>query len=94
MNTELKIHEIALARTSSLAPTLKGQIYVVNTTGNSIGEYGLNGAAINPSLVTGLNHPEGVTVIGNDMFVVNQYSGSVAEYTTSACFLRMSEVTR
>jgi flagellar basal body rod protein FlgG len=90
MNTKVKIHAIALALTCSLAPTLKGQIYVVNTSGNSIGEYGLNGVPINSALVTGLNHPQGITVIGNDMFVVNQYSGSVAEYTTSGSLVNGS----
>jgi hypothetical protein len=82
MNTTMKIYGIALALTCSLAAT-KGQVYVVNTDGNTIGEYGLNGSPINTSLITGLNHPQGITIVGNDLFVANEYGGSIGEYTTS-----------
>jgi hypothetical protein len=82
MKTTKQIYGIGLALACGLAAT-KGQIYVVNTDGNSIGEYGLNGSTINSSLITGLNYPQGITIVGNDLFVVNQDSASVGEYTTA-----------
>lgn len=38
---------------------------------------------MNASFISGLDEPIGLAVIGNDLFVANNYSGSIAEYTTS-----------
>lgn len=48
-------------------------------TDGTVGEYDLTtGAAINSALVTGLNQPVGVAVLGNDLFVTSNPNGSTA----------------
>lgn len=84
MKTTKKIG-LALALTCSLAATLEAQnLYVVSEFANCVGEYGLDGSTINPSLITGLNFATlGIAISGNNIFVVNVGGDSVGEYTTS-----------
>jgi len=39
------------------------QIYVANYGAGTVGEYNLNGTAVNTQLISGLNEPEGVAVV-------------------------------
>jgi hypothetical protein len=48
-----------------------------------IGEYTTSGATVKAQLVTGLRVPQQLSVLGDDIFVVNQGNGTVGEYTTS-----------
>jgi hypothetical protein len=49
----------------------------------TIGEYTTSGATVSASLVTGLNHPEGIALSGTNLFVVNGGGYTIGEYTTS-----------
>jgi len=64
-----------------------GQLYVGQQGGGSgsVGEYNShNGAPIAPNLITsGVQNPQGLAVMGNTLFVANQYTSSVGEYDTS-----------
>jgi MYXO-CTERM domain-containing protein len=82
METTKKISGIALALMCGLAATLKAQnLYIVNEDDGTIGEYGLDGQAVNASLITGLGYALNIAISGDDLFVAN--GGSVGEYTTS-----------
>jgi hypothetical protein len=74
-----------------LAGTVHGQIFVANSQSSTIGEYTTSGATVNASLVSGLNGPTGLAVVGNDLFVAN-YSGTIGEYTTSGALVNASLV--
>lgn len=61
-------------------------LFVANVGTGTIGEYdAMTGAAIDPSLITGLKRPVGIALKGNDLFVVNR-KGTVGKYdaTTGA----------
>jgi uncharacterized repeat protein (TIGR01451 family) len=53
----------------------------------------LPGRAVNASLVTGLNDPQGIAVSGDDMFVVNTSTGTVGEYTTAGAVVNAALIT-
>ena len=54
-------------------------LYIVS--GTTVGVYNpLTGKALNDSLITGLNNPEGLAAANGDLFVVDHGSGSVGEY--------------
>ena len=53
------------------------QIFVVNTSADTIGEYTNSGATVNASLVSGLNQPSGIVVSGPDLFVANNNFGTI-----------------
>jgi hypothetical protein len=58
------------------------QFYVSNF--NMVGEYdAATGAAINASLIAGLDAPEGLALSGNTLFVANFGSGTVGEYNAA-----------
>ena len=38
---------------------------------------------MNPTLISGLNDPRSIAVVGGDLFVVNEGSNTIGEYTTS-----------
>jgi uncharacterized membrane protein YfcA len=42
-----------------------------------------SGGTVNPSLVSGLNDPDGIAVSGSNLFVANWNSGTIGEYTMS-----------
>jgi hypothetical protein len=48
-----------------------------NFTG-TIGEYGMNGSAVNPTLITGLGNTDPFVISGNDLFVMN--GDTIGEY--------------
>jgi hypothetical protein len=60
----------------------EGQIFVTNKISGTIGEYNLDGSAINASLVTEINSDSlaGIAASGGDIFVVNNSTGTVEEY--------------
>jgi hypothetical protein len=63
---------------------LSGEIFVTNLSAGVIGEYTTLGAAVNASLVSGLQHvPTAIAVSGSDIFVANYTNNSIGEYTTS-----------
>jgi hypothetical protein len=75
---------LPVALTCSLSGTVKAQdIYVANEFNGTIGEYGLNGATVNASLISGLNDPCDIAISGNDLFVANNGAGTIGEYTLS-----------
>ena len=59
-------------------------LFVASYTGDTIAEYNAStGALINPALISGLQHPESITISGNDLYVVNYSGGTVGEYLTN-----------
>ena len=91
MKITKKIYRITLALTCGLAGTLQAQsVYVANYNYGTIGEYTASGAAINTSLISGLKHPEGIAIAGNDLFVANSGNGTIGEYTTSGVTVNAS----
>jgi hypothetical protein len=69
-----------------LSSSARGQIFVANASGGTIGEYDLSGNPIQPSLITGLNVPYGVAAAGGNLFVISGDSsttGQMGEYTLS-----------
>jgi hypothetical protein len=48
---------------------------------------------VNPALITGLNGPIGIAVSGSNLFVANQASGTIGEYTTSGATVNAALVT-
>ncbi len=78
----------------SSATARGGNIYVTaNVAGGTIGEYNATtGAVVNAALVSGLNVPTGIAVFGSDLFVANQNSGTIGEYTTDGATVNASLV--
>jgi hypothetical protein len=77
------------------AASLGQLLFVTNPTAGTIGEYdATTGAAINPSLITGLDQPGAIAVSGSDIFVCSINSatttGIVGEYTTSGQTVKAS----
>jgi hypothetical protein len=67
------------------------QIYVVNDSTGTIGEYTMSGSAINATLVKGLSYPTALATDGQGhLFVVNTGSDNVGEYTTSGAVVNAS----
>ncbi len=68
-------------------------LFVANEVSGTIGEYNATtGAAINASLVTGLDFPEGIAISGNDLFVTA--NGTIGEYNaTTGAAINASLVT-
>lgn len=77
----------AVAALSAMPGTARGQIFVSNLSGNTIGEYNAStGAAINAALISGLETPEGIVVSGGNLFVANNGNAGTAhvgQYTTT-----------
>lgn len=56
-------------------------LYVANCYTGTIGKYdATTGAALNASLVSGLNWPWGIAVYGSSLFVANSNAGTIGEY--------------
>ena len=63
-----------------LGLTVSGGILYI-ASGTTVGSYNQNtGKALNASLITGLNDPEGLAVASGDLFVVDHGDGVVGEY--------------
>jgi hypothetical protein len=57
-------------------------VFVLNISSNSIGEYTTSGSTINASLVTGLTESaSSLAISGSELFVANAGNGTVGEYT-------------
>src|SRR5450759_3276105 len=57
------------------------QIFVVNTSADTIGEYTNSGATVNASLVSGLTVPWGIAVSGSNLFVTSSGNGTSGDGT-------------
>jgi len=69
----------------------QGNLYVVNDSYSTVGEYGMDGQAINASLISaGLFDPVGIAISGNDVFVANSYGNNIGEYTTAGATIDAS----
>ena|SRR5487761_2783409 len=85
---------LAMLSLAGLLPAAgHAQIFIVNHSGNTIGEYTTNGTVINASLIRGLNGPEGIAISGTNLFVVNLNSGTIGEYTTSGATVNAALIT-
>lgn len=73
---------LAVATALWASPATAGEIFVVNSSNGTIGEYTTSGATINASLISGLNSPFDVAVSGTDLYVTNG-NGTIGKYTTS-----------
>lgn len=72
---------LALFLGSLLTAAAYGQIYVANFGTGTIGKYdATTGAAINASLVSGLNGPIGIALSGGHLYVANSGAGTIGEY--------------
>jgi hypothetical protein len=65
-----------------------GELFVTGPLSNTIGAYTTSGGTVNAALISGLNIPLGIAVVGSDLYVTNFGDGTVAtgtigEYTTS-----------
>ena len=93
----MSIIALVLSAGAALTPvTARGQIFVANFnnggTSGTIGEYTTSEAAVNASLVSGLDEPFAIAVCGSDLFVVNNGNGTMGEYTTSGATVNASLV--
>jgi hypothetical protein len=60
------------------------QLYVVQSTANSVGEYNATtGAAIKANFITGLNDPTWLLLSGDSLLVANTGAGTVVGYPTA-----------
>jgi hypothetical protein len=69
-----------------MAGQAHGQIFLTNRPGSgaTIGEYdATTGAAINASLVSGLNDPIGIAASGGNLYVAEYQSGTIGEYNAT-----------
>lgn len=73
----------AVAVAGFVPAIVHAQLFIVNHSGITIGEYTRNGAVIQASLMHGLNGPEGIVLSGTNVFVANYYGGTIGEYTTA-----------
>lgn len=75
---------------------LSGDVFVTVNNGSTgtIAEYDTSGNAVNTNVVTSssLANPQGVAVIGNDIFVASEDNNTVSEYTTSGAAANASAV--
>ena len=81
---------VSVGAALSSATVRGGDIYVVNSSTGTIGEYTTSGAVVNTSLIPGLNWPDGIAVSGSNLFVANTDSNTVCEYTTSGAVVNTS----
>jgi hypothetical protein len=96
-NPSYRCIPLIIAALSAISTGARGQIFVIKGNG-TVGEYSLSGAAVNPSLITGIEGPGGIAASGNDLFITNAFSGAangltqdtVSEYTTSGQLLNPS----
>jgi hypothetical protein len=68
-------------------------MFIPSYQNGTIGEYTLSGGVVNATLVTGLNGPQGLAILGNDLYVVNDGNGTVGEYTISGQTINSSLIT-
>jgi hypothetical protein len=86
---------LAVAGISATQPTARaGEIFVTNPGANTVGAYdSTTGATINSALISGLNYPQSIAVSDGNLFVLNQNSGSIGEYTTSGAVVNAALIT-
>jgi hypothetical protein len=84
---------VAIALAGFPTADVRAQIFIVNHSGNTIGEYSTNGSVINASWIKGLNGPEGIVISGTNLFVANLNGGTIGEYTTSGATVNAALIT-
>jgi DNA-binding beta-propeller fold protein YncE len=62
---------------------MAGKIYVANPGNNTVTTYTANGAPTTPTITTGLNGPEGVTVDATGKIYVANSGNTVTTYTAN-----------
>ncbi|MEX0677086.1 MAG: hypothetical protein WD063_08425 [Pirellulales bacterium] len=81
-------------KSSPLGIAVSGEnLFVVNYSLGTIGEYTTCGATVNGNLVSGLTQPYGIAVSGENLFVTNVALGTIGEYTTSGATVNASLIT-
>jgi hypothetical protein len=81
----ISVTALVLLAGATLMPAIaQGQILVANETGNTIGEYNLDGTTVKAPVVSGLNAPIPIAVSGADLFVSNDTTGTISEYILGA----------
>ncbi|MEO6848909.1 MAG: hypothetical protein ABI443_14285 [Chthoniobacterales bacterium] len=69
-----------LTAATGMAVDASGNLYVANAS-NQISKYDSSANLIGTAgFITGLNHPYGLSLVGNDLYVVNNGTGTVGEY--------------
>jgi titin len=66
-------------------------LFVVNKSAGTVGEYTTSGATVNASFITGLDAPEGIALSGSDLFIVE--GSTVSEYTTAGAVVSAPLIT-
>jgi hypothetical protein len=74
-----KIYRIVSLATCGMTVTLRAQnLYVVNAGSSTIGEYGLDGATVNASLISKLSGAWDVAISDDDLFISDNTFGLIA----------------
>src|SRR5262245_20485789 len=82
--TDASLTRQLVITTASSIPPSPGQLFVVNLGSGIVGEYTTSGAAINPSLISGLSNPGPLALDTNGFLYVGNYAGrTVGQYTTT-----------
>src|SRR5438552_3633452 len=76
----LLLGAVAAVALCSAPSTARGQIFVGNTSSDSVSEYSVSGAPVVPLLFGGLHNPTGIAVSGSNVFVVNNSNGTVGKH--------------
>ena len=89
MKSPLRVHSryaprgfvalLTVLAAAACSPAARADVYVTNWAANTVSQYSDSGALINPSLITGLNFPGSLTVVGSDIFVINAGNATVGE---------------
>lgn len=69
---------------------VQGQIFVLNTQDETIGEYRFDGTRVKAALITGLKGPFAFAQAKDKLFVTNSETGSVDEYSTDGEVVRLA----
>lgn len=88
INSSLVAESSPLPGNYGIALDATGNLYVASDNGSAqgnIAKYGGDGTVINPNLISvpGLTELTGLAVAGNDLFVADNNTGTIREYTTS-----------
>ena len=73
-------------------------LYVCNQGAGTVGVYRTDGTVVNPNLITGLAEPEGIAIVGSDLYVASfgtvfAGGGTIGKYTTAGGVINPSLIT-
>jgi hypothetical protein len=70
------------------------KLFVADYYGETVGEYNAQtGAAIDASLITGLNLPTGIAIAGSKLYVANSGNGTIGEYNLDGSVVNAALIT-